>query len=381
MSLTTAQRELDTRICETIDKVSPTERFQRLDAARQFDHALHAALGELGLWGLGVPAERGGSGGDTVDQMIALRALGHRATSMGMLGVVTYLCTRILDANATEAQREKFVRPLLRGTLKASFCLTESQGGTDILRLMTTSASRVGSGYVLRGSKSWICGVSLSDFYIVVARTAPGKTDGVSMFLVPRGASGVSVRRQESFAVNGYDVGEIVFDDVEIETNGLLGTEGKGFRQLVAMLNAERLSAAANALGMAQGALKIAADYARDRVAFGKRLSELQAVQHKLANAALAYELGWTYLLAAAQANDRGEGIEIASSMAKLAAVAAAQQAADIGMEILGASAFDLGSPMQRYYRDHRLYVIAPINNDMTRSLLAERYFNFGRGF
>ena len=147
------------------------------------------------------------------------------------------------------------------------------------------------------------------------------------------------------------------------------------------MLNAERLSASANALGMAQGALAVAAEYARERQAFGKTLSQFQAVQHKLANAALAYELGWTYLMAAAAAGDRGEAIDVASSMAKLAAVNAAQEAADVGMEILGAAAFDLGNPMQRYYRDHRLYVIAPLNNDMSRSLVAERYFGLPRGF
>jgi acyl-CoA dehydrogenase len=147
------------------------------------------------------------------------------------------------------------------------------------------------------------------------------------------------------------------------------------------MLNAERLSAAANALGMAQGALQVAADHARERRAFERTLAHFQAVQHKLANAALGYELGWTYLMAAAEAGDRGEAIDVASSMAKLAAVKAAQEAADIGMEILGAAAFDVANPMQRYYRDHRLYVIAPLNNDMSRSLIAERYFGLPRGF
>jgi acyl-CoA dehydrogenase len=373
--------QLDVHLRDAIQRVSPTSRFQQLDDARTFDAELHAELAAQGVWGLGIPSELGGSGGGTAEQLIALRALGHHATSMGMFGVVNFLCTRILAANASQAQRDEFLRPLAQGRLQASFCLTEKQGGTDILRLMETRASRDGSDWVLDGVKTWICGADRSDFLIVVARTAPGKTDGVTMFLVPRTAPGISVERLRTFAVNGYSVCEIGFDAVRVPAVNVLGQTGQGFRQLVAMLNAERLSASANALGMAQGALQLAADHARTRKAFDKTLAHFQAVQHKLANAALAYELAWTYLMAASESGDRGEAIDVASSMAKLAAVKAAQEAADIGMEILGAAAFEVGNPMQRYYRDHRLYVIAPLNNDMSRSLVAERYFDLPRAF
>ncbi|MEO9228453.1 MAG: acyl-CoA dehydrogenase family protein [Devosia sp.] len=348
MILTEEQQALDRRLGETITRVSPVERFQRLDADRQFDHDLHAALAELGVWGLGIPREDGGSAGTSVDQMIALRALGHYVTSMGMFGVVNFLCTRILNANATAAQRGEFLQPLARGAAKASFCLTEAQGGTDILRVMATRAVHDGRDYVIDGTKAWICGASFSDFYIVVARTSEGKTDGVSMFIVPHNAPGVQVRRIETFAVNGYEVSEVRFDQVRVPAANLLGQEGKGFRQLVAMLNSERLSASANALGMTRGALEVAAAHAKGRKAFGKTLADFQAVQHKLANAALVYELAWTYLVTTAQADDRKEKIDVASSMAKVAAVNAAQQAADMGMEILGAAAFDVGNPMQR---------------------------------
>jgi acyl-CoA dehydrogenase len=381
MQLAPPLARLDARLREVIQGVSPAARFQELDDAKTFDGALHAALAAQGVWGLGVPSELGGSGGGTAEQLVALRALGHHATSMGMFGVVHFLCTRILAANASPAQREEWLRPLALGRMQASFCLTERQGGTDILRLMETRASRDGPDWVVDGAKTWICGADQSDVLIVVARTAPGKTDGVTMFLVPRTARGVRVERLRTFAVNGYSACEVRFDGVRVPADGVLGQAGQGFRQLVAMLNAERLSASANALGMAQGALQLAAEHARGRKAFDKTLAHFQSVQHKLANAALAYELAWTYLMDAAACGDRGEAIDVASSMAKLAAVKAAQEATDVGMEILGASAFDVGSPMQRYYRDHRLYVIAPLNNDMSRSLVAERYFGLPRAF
>ena len=373
--------QLDERLRSAIVATSPPARFQQLDDERSFDSQLHAALGAVGAWGLGVASKDGGTGGGMAEQVIALRALGHHATSMGMFGVVHYLCTRILAANANDAQRSEFLSPLAQGRMQASFCLTEKQGGTDILRLMETRADRKGERWILNGTKTWICGADQSDVLIVVARTAPGKTDGVTMFVVPRGAKGVAVRRLRTFAVNAYSVCEVDFDGVELADANVLGQTGKGFRQLLAMLNAERLTASANALGMAEGALALAARHARERKAFDKTLAHFQAVQHKLANGAVAYELAWTYLMTAAAACDRGDAIDVSSSIAKLAAVQAAQTACDIGMEILGAAAFDVASPMQRYYRDHRLYVIAPLNNDMSRSLVAERYFDLPRGF
>jgi len=373
--------KLDERIREVIGRVSPVQRFQQLDNEKRFDHDLRAALTEEGVWRLGVSETYGGSGGSCVDQMVVLRALGNLATSMGMFAVVQFLCTRILGRNATPEQRQSYLTPLLNGEATASFCLTEREGGTDILRVMSTSAKKSEQEYVINGEKAWICGATMADFFIVVARTGDGKTDGVSMFVVPADAPGVTARRIETFAINAYEVCDVKFDNVRVTTNNLLGEEGKGFRQLLSMLNAERLNVSANALGMAQGAIQLAALHASSRSAFGKTLSEFQAVQHKLANAALSYELAWNYLIAAAKASDRSEPIDVVSSMCKLAAVNAAQLAADVGMETMGASAFEVRSPMQRYYRDYRLYVIAPLNNDMSRSLIAERYFNFKRGF
>jgi acyl-CoA dehydrogenase len=199
------------------------------------------------------------------------------------------------------------------------------------------------------------------------------------MFIVPRKAAGISVQVIPSFAVNVYEACEVTFDDVLLPSSSLLGIEGAGFRQLIGMLNAERLCAAANALGIARGAMQLAAQYARERQAFGKALSQMQVVQHKLASVAMAYEVAWTYLVDAADKGDKGEAIDVASSMAKVCASNAAELAVQVGMEVMGANGFDRRIPMQRYFRDHRLYVIAPLNNDMSKSLIAERYFGFDR--
>ena len=381
MTLSQEQILFEDAINKTVAKVSPVERVQKLDAAKQFDSDLHAALAELGVFGVSVAPEDGGSGGTNIEQIIALRSLANRATSMAIFCVVQFLVARLLKDNANSEQRKLLLAPVAAGKAKASFCLTEAGGGTDILRTMQTTARLNGGDYIINGAKMWISGATTSDFYIVLARTAPGKADGISTFAVPRKTRGITAREIETFAVNGYDTCQVFFENVRVPARDMIGAEGRGFRDVVATLNSERINCSAVANGIAQGAMQTAAQYARERLAFGKSLSELQAVQHKLANVATAIELAWTFTLATARQEQEGSSVDVASSMAKLAASNAAKLATDVGMEILAAAAFDVANPMQRYYRDHRLYSFAPINDEMCRNLIAERYFSFGRAF
>jgi acyl-CoA dehydrogenase len=381
MSFTEEQVLFEDTLIKAIGKTSPPERVARLDAAKTFDAELYTQLANLGVWGLGVDEEDGGTGGTNIEQLIALRALGNLSTSTAVFCVVQYLVTRLLKDNANAEQKRKWLRPLAAGEVKASFCLTEAGGGTDILRAMKTRARKTDDGYLLSGTKMWISGATTSDFYVVLARTSEGKTDGVSMLLVPSNAPGITAKEVDTFAINGYDTCQVFFDDVKVPAENLLGVEGQGFRQVLATLNSERINASAVALGIAQGAIQYAAQYAKDRPAFNKTLSELQAVQHKLANVATALEMAWSYLVETAVQDDQGKPVDVASSMVKLASSDVAKRAADVGMEILGGAGFDTSGPMQRYYRDHRLYSFAPLNDEMCRNLIAERYFGFKRAF
>lgn len=380
-SFTEEQVLFEDTLIKAISRTSPPEKVARLDAAKTFDTELYDMLAGLGIWGLGVEEELGGSGGTNIEQLIALRTLGNLSTSMAVFCVVQFMLTRLLKDSASESQKRTWLGPLASGRAKASFCLTEAGGGTDILRAMKTRAQKVDEGWILNGSKMWISGATTSDFYIVLARTSDGKTDGVSTLLVPRHTPGISATEVDTFAINGYDTCQVFFDNVKVPSENLLGVEGQGFRQVVATLNSERINASAVALGIAQGAIRYAADYAKDRTAFNKTLSELQAVQHKLASVATSLELAWSYLLQTAVLDDEGKPVDVASSMVKLASSDVAKRAADTGMEILGAAGFDTSGPMQRYYRDHRLYVFAPVNDEMCRNLIAERYFGFKRSF
>jgi len=380
-AFTEQQALFEDSLVKAIRDTSPPKRVAELDAAKRFDGELYAVLARLGVWGLGIDEESGGSGGTNIEQLITLRALGDLSTSTAVFCVVQFMLTRLLRDNANAAQKQKWLQPLVAGECKASFCLTEAGGGTDILRAMKTRARPVDGGWMLNGAKMWISGATTSQFYVVLARTSEGKTDGVSMLIVPSDARGIQATEVQTFAINGYDTCQVFFDEVFVPAENLLGVEGQGFRQVLATLNSERINASAVALGIAQGAVQYAAGYAKERAAFGKTLSQLQAVQHKLANVATSLELAWSFLLDTAVRDDAGEKVDVASSMVKLASSNVAKEAADVGMEILGGAGFDVSGPMQRYYRDHRLYSFAPLNDEMCRNLIAERYFGFRRAF
>ena len=363
----------------TIERVSPVGRVQELDNAKVFDADLHAALGELGVFGIGVPEEQGGVGGDAIDQVVTLEVLGRKATSMAVFTVVHYMITRILRENGDSEQTERYLRPLAQGSIKASFCLTEAGGGTDILNSMRTRATKVAEGWQLNGNKMWISGASTSDIYVVLARTSEHHSRGISMFLVPAKAPGVSAREVATMAINGYDTNEIAFDQVSVGNEMLLGEVNNGFPQVIATLNGERMNAAAVAVGIGRGAIEVARDYAAERQAFGRPIGQFQAVQHQLAVAGTAAEAAWLLTLEAARNDAEGRPTDVVSSMAKYASARAAVVATDTGMDIFAGAGLDTSLPIQRYLRDARLYSFAPLNNNTTLNMIGERWLGLPR--
>jgi acyl-CoA dehydrogenase len=287
------------------------------------------------------------------------------------------MATHLLVDYGSAEQKRRLLAPLCRGETKFAFALTEAGGGTDVLSSVKTRARRDGDGWLLSGSKMWISGAARADWLIVLARTAEHRTRGFTMFLVPGGAPGLAVREVATMAVHGLDTCEVAFQDVRLPADALLGELDQGFPQVLSTLNAERLHAAAVACGIARGAHRSAADYARERQAFGRPIGQFQALQHRLVRAGVAVEGAWLLTLRAA-----GEGAaDVASAMAKLAASEAALDATHVGMEVLGGAGFDVGLPMQRWFRDARLYVFAPLTNDMIANYLAERWLQLPRSF
>lgn len=379
--LTEEQEMFRTALEGTIDRVSPVERAQKLDNAKQFDAELHQALAALGVMGLGVPEAHGGSGGDALEQVIALEVLGRKATSMAVFMVVHFMITRLLRDNGTPEQQRRYLAPLAAGEIKASFCLTEAGGGTDILAAMKTRAERDGEGWVLNGNKMWISGASTSDIMVVLARTGEHRSRGITMFLVPGRAEGVTANEVQTIAINGYDTNALALDGVRVPPDAVLGAVDRGFGQVVATLNGERMNAAAVAVGIGRGALEVTRQYALEREAFGRPIGQFQAVQHQIAIAGIAIESAWLLALEAARSDAEGRPTDVVSSMAKWASARAAVQCTDTGMEIFAGAGFDISLPIQRYYRDTRLYSFAPLNQNMALNMIGERWLGFPRSF
>ncbi|MEW5425028.1 acyl-CoA dehydrogenase family protein [Amorphus sp. 3PC139-8] len=379
--VTEEQEIFRTALEGTVDRVSPVARAQELDNAKRFDSELHAALGELGIMGLGVPEELGGAGGGAVEQVLALEVLGRKATSMAVFIVVHFMITRLLRDYGSQAQQREHLVPLAQGQKAASFCLTEAGGGTDILAAMKTKARPEGNGWVLDGNKMWISGASTSDIMVVLARTGEHRSRGLSMFLVPTEAKGVAATELSTFAINGYDTNALTLEGVRVPAGAILGVQDQGFPQVVATLNGERMNAAAVAIGIGRGAIEVTRDYALEREAFGKPIGQFQAVQTQLSTAGISVESAWMMTLEAARRDEAGEATDVLSSMAKWWSARAAVQCTDTGMEIFAGAGFDTSLPIQRYYRDARLYSFAPLNQNMALNMVAERWLGFPRGF
>lgn len=364
-----------------IDQVSPPQRMLQLDRDKRFDREARDRLAAIGVWGLGTPEALGGSGGDTVDQVVALEVLGRKHASMAVYGVVSCLVTRLLRDFGSPQQQQEWLRPLLRGEKQGAFCLTEEGGGTDILANTKTTARREGDRWIIQGDKTWVAGASTCDVLLVTARTGQHRTRGLTVFAVPASAAGITSELLGTMAINGMPCHSLHLDNVAAEASAVVGQVDQGLQQLMTALNGERINAAAVTNGVARGAIETAVARARSRHAFGKPIGQFQAVQHRLTACAVQTELAWSAVLEAARQDAAGATTDVLSGLAKWASSKASLAATDVGMEVMAAAGFLDTEVMQQYFRDARLHVFAPVNNDMVLNLLAERWLDLSRSY
>ena len=367
-----------------VEDLAGLDRLRELDEAERFDEELYTALAQAGLIGLGADASAGRFA-DPEHQIVVLEELAAGPTSMAVCLVVQYMGVRLLCSFGTDEQRMSLLAPLVEGRERVAFALSEADGGTDIARAMRTRARRTEEGWIVNGTKTWISGAATARHAIVLARTGPAEPsaiDGISTFVVPLDSRGLTVRRLGTVAIHGLDTCEIIFDDVALDGQAILGEPDSGFRQVIATLNGERLNAAASALGIARGALTTATNYARERTAFGRPIGAFQALQHALADGAIKVEAARGLLNRAAAAAERGsDDAAVLSAMAKVAAADAATSVTDTGMRVMGGAGLSREYPMQRFFRDARLYTFAPLTNEMLRNFIGERWLALPRSY
>ncbi len=338
-----------------------------------FPREVFTAMGRLGLMGMTVPEEWGGSGLDYVTYAMALEeiAAGDGAVAIVMSGHNSVGCMPILEYGSP-AQKERYLRALAQGEILCAFALTEAKGGSDAGAL-TTRAVRDGDGYVINGNKQFITTGKNAELTLVFAVTDPeqGKR-GISAFIVPTDTPGYEVVRLEAkMGLNASDTAQLAFNDMRVPHDALLGAEGQGYRIALGNLEGGRIGIAAQSLGMARAAYEVALAYAQEREAFGKPIFEHQAVAFRLADMATQLAAARQLIWHAAALRSAGQKCLTEASMAKLFATDMAEKVCSDAMQTLGGYGFLRDFPVERYYRGVRGARIYEGTNDIQKLVIA----------
>ena len=371
MVLTEEQR----LVRDTIRAFAQTElapNAARWDREHRFPREALHALGGLGALGMVVPERHGGAGMDYVSLAVALEeiAAGDGATST-IVSVQNSVVCGPLNAFGTDAQKEKYLKPLARGERFGCFCLSEPHVGSDA-GAIATRAERHGEHWVLNGVKQFITTGKNADVAIVFAVTdkTSGKK-GISGFVVDTSTPGFVVARvEEKLGQRASDTAQIVFENCRVPVANLLGREGNGYRIALANLEAGRIGIAAQAVGMASAALEAALLFARDRIAFGKPIREHQAINFMLADMATQIEAARQLAWHAAALRDAGEPCLKEASMAKLFASEMAERVCSDAIQIHGGYGYVTDFPVERIYRDVRVCQIYEGTSEIQRLVI-----------
>ena len=343
------------------------------DRESRFPREAISAMGELGFLGMLVPPAWDGAGTDHVSYALALMevAAGDGACSTIMSVHNSVGCMPILKFG-TPAQQERFLKPMARGELLGAFCLTEPQAGSDAAAIKTR-AERDGNHYVLNGVKQFITSGKNGDVAIVFAVTDPAQGKrGISAFIVPTDTPGYRVAAVEKkLGQKASDTCQIVFDDLRLTPDLLLGEEGQGYRIALANLEGGRIGIAAQAVGMARAAFEAALAYAQERQSFGRPIIEHQAVAFRLADMATRIHGAELMVLEAAALRDAGRPCLKEAAMAKLTASEMAEQVCSDAIQIHGGYGYLADFPVERIYRDVRVCQIYEGTSDIQRLVIA----------
>jgi acyl-CoA dehydrogenase len=378
----TAEHEMLRRALRAFIDKEVVPHVDAWEAAGQIPKTFWRRLGELGFLGLDIPAEYGGGGGDFMASVVLGEEMA-RCRSGGVAFSVlvhTDMSTPWLTRFGTDAQKRKYLPEIIAGETVCALGITEPGTGSDMAAL-TTRAVRDGVGYRLTGNKIFITNGVYGDLYFVAARTAPGtaerRHDGISMFLVERDRPGFTVSRTlDKLGMRASDTAELVFHDTPVPAENLLGVEGRGFHQLAAGLQRERLLAAVLALSGADQALDDTIAYLQNRSAFGAPLATRQALRHRVADLATELEAARQLVYHAARLYADGEPCATPVSMAKLHATEVANRVAYQAVQLHGGYGYMREFPVERFFRDVRLWTIASGTSEVMREIIAKQLFS-----
>lgn len=344
-----------------------------VEAQSEFPREAFRLLGRAGLLGLPYPEEYGGGGQPYEVYLQVLEELGSVSATIGVGVSVHALSCFGLATAGTPAQKRAWLPDMLGGELLGAYCLSEPHAGSDPAAMRTT-AKRDGDEYVLKGTKAWTTHGGRADFYKVMARTSgePGDRSGISCFLVPGDAPGLTADSPEhKMGMTGSPTATMVFEDVRIPAERRLGAEGEGLKIALAGLDSGRLGIAAVATGLAQGALDQALAYAKERETFGKRIIDHQGLAFVLADMEAAVQTSRAMTLHAARLKDRGLPFSREASIAKLVATDNAMKVTTDAVQVLGGYGYTRDFPVERYMREAKVMQIFEGTNQIQRMVIA----------
>jgi alkylation response protein AidB-like acyl-CoA dehydrogenase len=378
--LTEAQREIQHLAQEFAEhEIAPFSAQWDRDA--YFEPALVQKLGALGFLGMLIPEEYDGLGLDTLTYLVALEEIARAdASAAVMLSVHNSLPTQMILKWGSAEQKERFLKPMARGEMLGAFALSEPEAGSDAASL-TTQAVRDGKDWILNGTKAWVSSGTKGDVILVMARTDTPEdrrgARGISAFIVTPDLPGFSVgKKEDKMGLRASPTVQIHFTDMRVPGDRLLGAVGSGFIYAMQSLDNGRLGIAAQAVGISEAALRLAAAYAAERKQFGHPIKEFQAIQFKLADMAMRVAAARALLHAAATAKDRGERITQFSSMAKLLASEAAMAVTTQAIQIFGGYGYVKDYPVERLFRDAKVTQIYEGTSEIQRIVIARELYS-----
>lgn len=342
----------------------------------QYPHELYQKMADAGFHGIGVAEEYGGSGGTELDQVLLIRELSRSLGGIAWIwGINAFAGSKSVGYYGTEEQKRRFLPDIASGAKKFAIAVTEPAGGTDLLGVLKTTAVQSDDGWVINGQKIWSTQAHVADYLLLLARTdknAAKKTQGTTLFLVPRESAGLETRQIAKLGMKNVGSCEVFLDDVFVPNDLVLGEPGQAWYMLLKTLNNERIMMSALALGILDGVIEEALRYLKEREVFGKPLGQMQILQHYIADMLIAQKSSELLIYEAAWRQSEGLECGMQANMAKIVASEGAVMAADHGIQMFGGMGYALETQMQRYWRDARLYKIGPIANEMARNSIAE---------
>ena len=356
-----------------VNEVQP--KAQEVDVSSDFNWTATRKMGPIGLLGLSIPEEYGGSGVDAISAAIAIEELGWGCGSTALaIAAHNGLGTMPIVMYGSEELKQQWLPKVSSGQNKlAALALTEPGAGSDLQGGLVTKAVKAGNEWVINGAKMWCTNASIAEYIITLVRTDPaGGSRSLSQILVPTDTPGLKIGPPEKkMGLHGSPTHAVTYEDVRVPLGNLIGEEGKGLHQTLSTLDGGRIGIGAISVGLAQAAFEHAVNYARERKAFGKPIAEQQAIQWMLADAATEIEIGRNMLHKTAWLKEQKRPYNKEAAMAKMFATEMAERVCRNAIQIHGGYGYSSEYPVERIYRDARLMTIGEGTSEIQRLVIA----------